>query len=85
MASSKLALVGGVVGFHHTPGAYLLTQGRSLHPMQRQGSVSHSGFASVPAAFIGGAGHGPPVGVGPDLGYPATLMPGRALMPAVRV
>lgn len=85
MARSSLAIVGGVTGFAHTPGAYLLTQGRSLHPLQRQGSVDHSGYGPPGAETMPGVGHGPPVGVGADLGYPATLTPGIALSPAVRV
>lgn len=82
---TQLAIVGGIVGGVHMPGPYILTDGRSLHPLQRTGAVPHSGVPNLGAVGHAGLTGAPPVGVGPDLGYPATMTPGIALNPAVRV
>lgn len=85
MARQRVAIAGGVVGFQHLPGAYLLDGGRSLHPLQRQGVTPAGGMVSVPAQARHGLGGAPYVGAGPDLGYPHTMTPGIALNPALRV
>lgn len=86
MPRRQVAIVGGVTGFAHTPGAYFLQDGRSLHPLQRLGVVSHSGYDPGGAAHHPGAGSGPRV---PEshglLIWPARLTPGLTLHPAVRV
>lgn len=80
----QVAIVGGVVGVSHMPAAFVYFGGRNLHPLQRAGLVSHSGYHPEAAETRKGFDHAPHVG-GVDLGYPATLRPGVALSPAVRV
>lgn len=82
--TGQVAIVGGVVGVSHMPAAFVYFGGRSLHPLQRQGLVSHSGYHPENAQTRKGFDAGPAVG-GTYLGYPQTLRPGVALSPAVRV
>lgn len=51
--------VGPVSGDNHLTAARVLTDGRSLHPMQRQGDVPHSGFPSLAAGSPAGQGNAP--------------------------
>ena len=80
----KVAVTGGIAGPMHIPTAYLLNGGRSLHPLQRTGAVSHSGYSPLPAAAQAGQGSAPAAGA-PDLTYPARLTPGITSNPALRV
>lgn len=49
MARNIIPAAGAFTGSNHQFTTFL-TQGRSLHPMQRVGLVDHSGFGVVPAA-----------------------------------
>lgn len=80
----QVAIVGGVVGVSHMPASFLLYGGRNLHPLQRSGLVSHSGYHPKNAQTCKGFDGAPTVG-GVNLGYPQTLRPGVAISPAVRV
>lgn len=44
----KIPVVGAFFGTLHTRVADVFTDGRSLHPLQRTGAASHSGFPNVP-------------------------------------
>ena len=73
---------GGFRGFMHLPIAYL-TDGRSLHPSQREGMVPHSGFSVIPAQAPPSLGGAPPARAS-DLALPSTLYTGVGAMAGAR-
>lgn len=71
--ANRVAIIGAITGPMHNFSSRVLTAGRSLHPLQRIGSVSHSGYPSVGAASVPGFQSGPPAAPNPLTGYPPTL------------
>lgn len=72
MARPVLNISGAFIGPNHGFASRVLTDGRSLHPLQRSGAVAHLGFAVEPAAGQPGLGTGP-AAAGPNLGMPHVL------------
>ena len=72
MARPSYPVIGAFNGPMHPFASSFLTQGRSLHPMQRIGDVAHTGWPSEGAGATPGLGNAPPAG-GPDLKLPLQL------------
>ena len=68
----KYNITGAIVGPLHAFASRLLTDGRSLHPLQRTGEVDHTGWPSIPAARTPSISDAPHAG-GPQLAYPNVL------------
>jgi len=81
--NTAIPIVGAIVGTTHMKGGYLLTDGRSLHPLQRSGAAAHSGYPSVGVPPLAGSG-GPPAAQ-TDISYPARLTPTIAGNPSVMI
>lgn len=81
----KINVAGAITGPNHVFANNVLTDGRSLHPLQRLGLVSHSGYPNIGAA-------GRPFGAAPPAKGPVqdrlsilTPSSGLQLNPALRV
>lgn len=72
MARKTVPIVGAFGGATHTFNTAVLTDGRSLHPLQRLGLVAHSGWPNMGTPRLAGVDTAPPAG-GPALGGPPLL------------